>query len=280
VRIVDGVACAAVERTSPGMAANIHYFSHPRWMAAWLARVHRGPALKARWLAAAGPWDGKVVVDIGCGPGNLFATLGGAPAVLIGVDIALGSLELARAQGYEPLLADAHDLPLRGGIADLVALNATVHHCDDMARVVAEAARLVAPGGWLVIDHDPHRPAWELKGLGRLLWDLRLPLYRLLGRPGHSRSDDEQQWALASELHHRPGDGVSDSLFRGVLEPLGFDVDTYPHNQTVGAEALHGAMGRAPWRIRLAQRLSGVDPTCPTGAITLMCCAERRLTET
>jgi ubiquinone/menaquinone biosynthesis C-methylase UbiE len=46
--------------------------------------------------AAAGVWDGKVIVDIGCGPGNLFANLGGSPTTLIGVDVAKGSLEFAK----------------------------------------------------------------------------------------------------------------------------------------------------------------------------------------
>ena len=49
-------------------------------------------------------------------------------------------------------------MPLRSGIADLVAINATVHHCDDMRAVIAESARLVAPGGLLVTDHVHNSP--------------------------------------------------------------------------------------------------------------------------
>jgi SAM-dependent methyltransferase len=59
--------------------------------------------------------------------------------------------------------------PFVDAFADLVVLNATLHHCDDMAKVLAEAARLVRPGGMLVTDNDPQVTAWNWKGLGLLL---------------------------------------------------------------------------------------------------------------
>ena len=92
-----------------------------------------------------------MVVDIGCGPGNVHASLKCSPQLLIGVDVSANALAMAERLGYTPLLADAHALPLVDQFADYVVLNATLHHCDDMTRVLAEAARLVRPGGssWL-----------------------------------------------------------------------------------------------------------------------------------
>jgi SAM-dependent methyltransferase len=190
--------------------------------------VHRYPEFKARWHAVGGTWDNKIVVDIGCGPGNLFDILGGNPKVLIGVDVASGSLHWAKSLGYLPLLADAHDLPLKSQFADIVALNATIHHCDFMSQVVAEAARLVKPGGILIADHDPHLQAYDFRGLGKAIWNSRTWVYRLMRRPGHLR--DEQKWALATEIHHRPGDGITARMLQEVLAPLGFEVQLYPHN--------------------------------------------------
>lgn len=264
---------APIARVSDGMRANMHYFSHADWMDNWLAEVHRYPQLRERWLGAAGTLDGKVMVDIGCGPGNLLATLGGSPRLAIGVDIAAGSLERAARVGYVPLLSDAHELPLAPAIADLVAINGSLHHCDDMARVLAEAARLVRPGGLLLTDHDPQQSAWNFRGAGLALWRLRLPLYRWLGRGGHCADGDEQQWALATELHHRPGDGLSEALLRGVLEPRGWQVQVWPHNHDVGREVFDGQIGRPPLKIRVAQRLSGIDPRSPRGALSLFCVA-------
>lgn len=267
---------ALISGYTEGMRANAHYFSHPRWMDDWLEFVHRYPQLRERWLAVVGSLDDKVVVDVGCGPGNLLATLGGQPRVAIGVDIAPGSLERAANVGYVPLRADAHDMPLRSAIADLVAINGSLHHLDDMRRALVEAARLVRPGGMLILDHDPQQSAWDFRGIALWLWRLRLPIYRWLNRGGHTAADNEQVWALATELHHRPGDGLTAELVRSTLGPLGFDIEIYPHSHFVGKEVFDGVMGRPPLKIRVAQRLSGINPGSPEAALSLFCVAKRR----
>ncbi|WP_257993192.1 class I SAM-dependent methyltransferase [Cupriavidus pauculus] len=263
----------ATIRYTRGMRANAHYFSQPKWMDDWLANVHRYAQWRERWLAVTGPLDGKVLVDVGCGPGNVLATLGGTPQVAIGVDVAEGSLQRAAVVGYVPLQADAHDMPLATGIADIVAINGSLHHCDDMAAVLAEAARLVKPGGVLITDHDPQFTAWNFRGLAMLMWRLRVPIYRWLKRGGHAAADNEQYWALATELHHRPGDGVTEALLRGVLEPRGWHVRVLPHNHFVGAEVFEGQIGPSPLKMRMAQRLSGIRPGTPQAAMSLFCVA-------
>jgi SAM-dependent methyltransferase len=268
---------AEIERYSAGMRANAVYFDNPQWMDIWLKYVHRYPQWRERWHAAIGSLDGKVLVDIGCGPGNVLASLGGNPREAIGVDIAPGSLEMAAQVGYVPLLADAHAVPLKSGIADIVAINGSLHHCDDMRRVLAEAARIVRPGGILITDHDPQQTAWAFRGIALLMWRLRVPIYRWIKRGGHSPQNDEQTWALATELHHRPGDGTSEALLRSTLEPLGFSVDIYPHNHFVGKEVFDGVRGRPPFKIRLAQRLSLIDPASRSAAMSLFSVSRRPL---
>jgi SAM-dependent methyltransferase len=269
VQIVDGIATSPIDYSNSGTRANAAYFENPDWALDYFKACHRDPVFAERWRRAAGAWDDKVVVDIGCGPGNLFATLGGQPRVLIGVDIGRAALRMAQALGYTPLLADAHELPLASGFADIVALNATLHHCHDMGRVLDEAARLVRRGGILVCDHDPQRAAWNFKGVGKWLWHGRLPIYRLLGRAGWI----EQVAREATELHHRPGYGVTAELFTSVLEPRGFEVALFPHNQTVGAAAIDGEVGRSRIKYRVAQLLSGIDPDARESALSLLCVA-------
>ena len=260
---------------SPAIQANSYYFGKYEWAKTYFEACHRDAAFKARWQAATGRWDGKIVVDIGCGPGNIYATLGGSPQTLIGVDVARGSLEMAQQLGYIPLLADAHSLPLISEFADLVAVNATLHHCEDMVQVLREVARLVRPGGMLVIDHDPQLQAWNYKGLGMMMYNIRHLLYRFVFRQLHIDST-ERTHALATEIHHRPGSGVTSELFLQTLEPLNFTVKLYPHNHTVGAEVLQGEQGHPPhWRYQVGQRLSGIDPNSSEASLSLMCVAQR-----
>jgi ubiquinone/menaquinone biosynthesis C-methylase UbiE len=260
---------------SPAIEANSYYFNQREWAKGYFENCHRYQEFKVRWQAVMGSWDDKIVVDIGCGPGNLYASLNGSPRVLIGVDVSLGALEMAAELGYTAVLADAHHLPFVDGFADIVAINATLHHCENMSVVLTEAARLVRPGGILVIDHDPQLSAWDYKGLGMFLYNIRLMLYRFFLRSLHI-NQEERSCMLATEIHHKPGDGVTAEFFRQTLEPLGFTLKLYPHNNTAGAEVLEGDRGKPPhWRYRINQRLSGIDPNTPEAALSLMCVATR-----
>lgn len=275
IRLTDGLVSSPFVKDTKGLHANAYYFG--KWAGPWLKFVHKSPLLRERWHATAGTWDDKVVVDVGCGPGNVHVNLGDKPRVLIGVDVSAGTLRVAEQHGYTPLLADAHKMPLRSGIADVVALNATIHHCDDMEAVIAESARLVKSDGILIADHDPQRSAYDFKGPGKWIWDLRMPIYRLMKRGGHRAEDDEQEWAAATEIHHRPGDGITEEMFRNILQPMGFDVSIYPHNHTVGKEIVSGHRGKADWKMRLAQLTSRINPDRTEGALSLLVVAKRKV---
>ncbi len=263
-----------VEDNSESFKANAYYFNNQEWAEEYLTFCHREETFKDRWKTAVGDWSQKTVIDIGCGPGNIFANFAEKPALLIGVDIAPGSLNYAAKNGYTAVLADAHDLPFSSGVADVVMLNAALHHCENMSDVLKEAARLVKPGGLLITDHDPQQSAWNYRGLAKLLWNARLYYYKIIGR-GFHKSDEQQFWGLACETHHRPGDGVSRTMFEEVLNPLGFTVKIFAHNHDQGAEVFTGNMGKAELKYRLGNLLSGRNPSSAESALTLMCVATR-----
>lgn len=273
----DGVWIHEVPHFTPFMQANSYFFGHPKWGKEYLETWHRDEIFRSRWQKAIGNWDGKVVVDMGCGPGNLYATVGGKPQLMIGVDISPGALAMARQWGYTPLLADVHALPFVDGFADFVVANATIHHCDHMAQVLAESARLVRPGGMLITDMDPQCSAWNYSGLVQCLRQIRSPFYRLIGSQ-HYTDKAMREARHATEAHNqKPGDGIEPELYRQVLEPLGFTVELYPHNHNVGGEVFEGQYGRADRRHRLAQWLSGINPDAPEAAYSIMCVAKRAL---
>ncbi|MBW4450011.1 MAG: class I SAM-dependent methyltransferase [Spirirestis rafaelensis WJT71-NPBG6] len=263
-----------IANLTPAIKANQYYYDNYQWAKGYLEHCHRDKNFQECWQAAAGSWDDKIVVDIGCGPGNLYATLGGSPRLLIGVDISRTSLEMAQKIGYTPILADAHNLPFIDGFADIVVVNATLHHCEDMPKALAEAGRLVRPGGLLITDHDPQYTAWNWKGLGMLLYKIRVPIYRLLSR-GNFMPPEEHDAMIKSETHHKPGDGVKPELYYQTLEPLGFTIKLYPHNHTVGAQVLQGKYGRSEKKYRYSQWLSAINANSPEAALSLMCVARR-----
>lgn len=273
--LADGIAFDPNICYTQGMLANAYFFGHPIWGPNYLKRKSKDPFWKERWQHVIPSLDNKIVVDIGCGPGNVYADMGGSPQMVIGVDISQNALKIAQQVGYTPLLADAHNLPLKSHIADIVTLNATLHHCDDMAAVLKEAARLVKPGGWLVTDLDPQCFCWNFKGLGLWVHQFRrkFPLHRLRELSWY-RSATEISMRLETEIHNKaPGDGISPQIYGQTLEPLGFSVSVYPHNHDVGQALFTGDLGHLPLSTWLAQTLSGIPTHCPETAQSIMCVA-------
>jgi hypothetical protein len=73
VQILDGLAVAPIDFKNPHTRANAVYFDNHAWASGYFRACHRDDAFKDRWQRAIGNWNDKVIVDIGCGPGNLFA---------------------------------------------------------------------------------------------------------------------------------------------------------------------------------------------------------------
>lgn len=264
------------KNASEGLKANTFYFNNPEWAEEYLTYCHRDENFKSRWKKALGDYFNKIVVDLGCGPGNIFANFPEKPKLLIGVDVAKKSLEFSKKAGYLPVLADASNLPFKSCFADIVILNAALHHCDDMAAVLSEAARILKPGGTIITDHDPQKSAWDYKGIALLLWKSRIFIYRITGH-GFHKEKGQQYWALKTEIHHKPGHGVSKEFFVKNLLPLGFDIEIYPHNHNEGEEIFNGKTGKAAFKYRLGNLLSGRNPYSKSSALTLMCIAKKHI---
>jgi SAM-dependent methyltransferase len=97
---------------------------------------------------AAGGRPNLSVLDCGCGTGYNLRQLAGYGAV-VGIDLNAAGLALAR--GAAPLArADAARLPFAAGSFDLVTSFDVLQCVPDDARAVAEIARVLKPGGWLV----------------------------------------------------------------------------------------------------------------------------------
>lgn len=100
------------------------------------------------------------VLDVGCGTGiNLLeiARALGPCRSLVGVDLSPGMLEIARrkaaAAGLEATFSvgDAESLELPDASFDLVVCNSVYHWFPDRARAISELARVLRPGGQLLL---------------------------------------------------------------------------------------------------------------------------------
>jgi len=105
------------------------------------------------------------LVDVGTGTGRMLELLGPRAESAIGIDRSPEMLRFARAKlssradmaRAELRQGDMYALPLQDRSADLVVLHLVLHYAQQPAAAVAEAARLLGPGGRLLIaDFAPH----------------------------------------------------------------------------------------------------------------------------
>ena len=110
------------------------------------------------WLAAArsavlpAPSGRRILVDIACGGGLLGPHVRRLGWHHVGVDLGEGATRTAAAHGLAVARGDATRLPLRDGCADVVVAGEVLEHVPDLEGVVAEACRVLRPGGTLVLD--------------------------------------------------------------------------------------------------------------------------------
>jgi ubiquinone/menaquinone biosynthesis C-methylase UbiE/DNA-binding transcriptional ArsR family regulator len=112
-------------------------------------------------VAAASPQD---LLDIGTGTGRIIEVL--APQVdrALGVDQSREMLAIARVNLEEAglkhgmvRLGDMYQLPLADASFDAVVIHQVLHYADRPAAAIAEAARVLRPGGlFVLVDFAPH----------------------------------------------------------------------------------------------------------------------------
>ena len=113
-------------------------------------------------LAVLGSVHGTAVLDLGCGPG-LYAQelLAGGARRVVGVDGSAEMIRLASRRVAGPASFHCQDLqaPLAwacDGEFDVAVMALVIHHLDDRVSALREVARVLRPGGRLVIStHHP-----------------------------------------------------------------------------------------------------------------------------
>lgn len=106
------------------------------------------------------------VLDVGAGEGQVARRAAAAADLVVGVDPSAGQLANARSAGGGPRYARARGerLPFAAGSFDAVVCCLVIEHTDDADAVLVEMARVLSPGGvlLLVVNH----PATQGAGSG------------------------------------------------------------------------------------------------------------------
>lgn len=120
--------------------------------------------IERRMLALLGHEKVSLFVDLGTGTGRMLELFAGAYEQGLGFDLSREMLAVARANlesagvsHAQVRLGDIFAAPLDSATADIVCLHQVLHFLADPGAAVAEAARLLKPGGRLLIsDFAPH----------------------------------------------------------------------------------------------------------------------------
>jgi ubiquinone/menaquinone biosynthesis C-methylase UbiE len=175
--------------TPDAQAARIHY---DRWAGAY-SRSRLLPALQKKALAELRPGAADRVLDVACGAGGLVAEVARDVDRAAGIDLSSGMLAIARSRlsgtgpgrltNVEFHLGSSDALPVADGEFTALVCTTALHHFPEPQRSIDEMARVLAPGGRVVIG-DACRDSLPAK--------LADPLYRRFeeGHVGLQRKRD------------------------------------------------------------------------------------------
>jgi ubiquinone/menaquinone biosynthesis C-methylase UbiE len=109
---------------------------------------------------------GRDVLEAGCGTGLLLREAAGFARSALGLDLSRGMLGTARGRGLPVLQGSLTDLPLPDASVDVVYSMKVLPHIPPIRQAVAEMARVVRPGGHLLLEfYNP----WSLRYLAKRL---------------------------------------------------------------------------------------------------------------
>ena len=203
-------------------AAQAHY---DRWAGAY-GRSRLLPSLQKKALAELRPRAGDRVLDVACGAGALVVDVAPRVERAVGVDLSDGMLQIARSRllagpdahrlaNVEFLLGPSDALPFDDGTFTALVCTTALHHFPDPQRSIDEMARVLEPGGRLVIgDACRDSPATKLADplyrrfeAGHVGLQRKLDIEAMLARAGLQVTSSRHLWLHIYALvgAERPG---------------------------------------------------------------------------
>jgi len=189
--------------------------------------------VEAAMLNALGPGPFSFLVDLGTGTGRALELLGGRYTRALGIDVNQAMLTYARARlaksgnaNAQVRHGDIYALSLQDQSADAVIMHQVLHFLSDPALAIREAARVLKPGGkLLIVDFAPHaleflreQEAHERLGFARgqvTQWTEDAGLVaRGYDQLAPSQAQASQKLTVSIWLAERPGEAGKDAAGR------------------------------------------------------------------
>lgn len=161
--LADAARLAAVRADRAASAAAWFEAKAGEWDA--IRSLHIAESeVEAAMLAALGEAPIGRLIDIGTGTGRMIELFAPRADTVLGIDRSSEMLRLARAKigerglaNVELRQADLYALPMADGAADVAIIHHVLHFAQQPGAAIAEAARVLGPGGRLLIaDFAPH----------------------------------------------------------------------------------------------------------------------------
>jgi demethylmenaquinone methyltransferase/2-methoxy-6-polyprenyl-1,4-benzoquinol methylase len=175
---------------------------------------------RSRAAAAVRGWKPGNVLDLATGSGDLGRAIAKAcpEAVVMGADFCLPMLREARRKGFLKLIqADGLQLPLPNAAVDVVTIAFGLRNMESWQRALAEMARVLRPGGHLLVL-DFSIPRAPLRMLYRLYLHKILPILA---------------WLIAGD--------------RNAYEYLGASIENFPSGAAMNAMIADAGFADAKW---------------------------------
>ena len=160
--------CRATIPMSTARDPTLYDCAAPDWWSGsvrWIRTLANMVPARMRYFEQVVPeWSGADVLDIGCAGGFLTEELARRGARVSGIDPAGDAIAAARSHAtQEGLSIDyrlgiGEQLPWPDDSFDVVTCVDVLEHVGSVDRVLAEAARVLRPGGWLLFDTINRNP--------------------------------------------------------------------------------------------------------------------------
>lgn len=135
---------------------------------------HGGKLTMIDWLIRPHLRAGSRLLEIGCGAGNLLVQASGPGSYPVALDLSMQALTFVRSRfedsnpdsespiGYACVQAIGELLPIRDGSFECVLLSEVIEHLEAPQISLREAARVLCPGGRLLITTPNYRSFWPV----------------------------------------------------------------------------------------------------------------------